>query len=94
MIRRIFRFYGKCLTIAATGFFIAGFVAVGAACFLLTWPFIWGRPIKRRTRATVELVTAIMAFISTMPAPGDFRQVVNVAASVADALPDDTPNDT
>ena len=88
MFRVIFRTFAKLLVISATSFFIAGMFATGMACFMLTWPFIWGRPARRRTRSAVEMVTAIMAFASTLSTPGDLRQMVNVATSVVDGMPE------
>lgn len=68
MFRGIFRVFGKLLIMAATGLFTAAFVALGASCFMLTWPFIHGGSKRRKIRAAVELAGALGNFVSTVSA--------------------------
>ena len=89
MIKGIFKALASLLLISAASLFIAGFAAVGFASFLLTFPFVWGRPTRRRVKAGIGLVTAFMAFMSTMQSPDDLRDALKMARNVASALPPD-----
>ena len=87
MIKGIFRLAASILTLAATSLFIAAFAALGLASFLLTAPFIWGRPAQRRMSAGVDLLGAIFRFLSTMHiSPG---VAMTAARSAVEALPED-----
>jgi hypothetical protein len=69
LIRNAFKAGAALLLLAASSLFIAGFVAVGFGSFLLTWPFVWGSPTRRRMKASVNLASAVLQLVSTMPSP-------------------------
>jgi len=89
MIKLIFKSLASLLLISAASLFIAGFAAIGFASFLLTFPFVWGHPTRRRVRAGIGLVTAFMAFMSTLQSPEELRDTLKMARNMASAIPSD-----
>ena len=82
IIRGGFKAGAACLLLAASSLFIAGFVAVGFGSFLLTWPFVWGSPTRRRVKASVNLAGAVLQLVSTMPSP-QMAKMARTAAMAA-----------
>ncbi len=90
MIRSLFRTAASLLLLAAASLFIAAFVAIGFGSFLLTWPFVWGSPTRRRVKAGVNLAAAVLQLMSTIPSP----QMAKMARSAAMAAMESTEVDT
>lgn len=88
MIRWLFRTAASILTLAACSLFIAAFAAVGLASFLLTAPFVWGRPAQRRVYAGVDLIGSIFRFVSTLPNVSP-QQAMRTAKAVVEVIPED-----
>lgn len=90
MFRGIFSFFARLLLFAATGLFTAAFVALGASCFLLTWPFIHGTSKRRKMRLYIDLVAALGNVLSNL----SFEKVVRQAIERVEESPDSSVSES
>jgi hypothetical protein len=83
MFRKLARFFANVLLFSASSLFIAAFAAIGFASFMLTCPLVWGRPTRRRVKAGVELMVAVLGFMATLKSPTSMKEMMAMARQVA-----------